>query len=138
MLAILNTFITEINNNVLISSIISVAINILSRVITIKLPDSTERIIRNAITQELLFFLICFLATKNLLLSIFITVLFIIVTQLLLNDESKYNILDYIPSSEFIEDELGLSDEDELFTNMKKTKTKSEKQKPDILLFNSF
>jgi hypothetical protein len=78
MFELFHSMILDLNDNAMLTGIISVIINILSRFVVIKLSDSTEKIIKNTVAQEILFFLICFVSTKNLYIAIALTVIFII------------------------------------------------------------
>ena len=88
-------FIDIVNNldtNKLFAGLFMIAMNIGSRYIELKLTKGQELLLKS-VAREVLIFTIAFINTKDITVSIIITVLFIILANYLLNEESKYNIL---------------------------------------------
>lgn len=84
--------INSLDTNKLLAGFIMIAMNIGSRYIELKLTKGQELLLKN-IAREVLIFIIAFINTKDVIISMIITVSFIILANYLLNEESKYNIL---------------------------------------------
>ena len=88
----LTNSINDLNSNKFLAGLVMIAMNIGSRYIDLKLTKGQELLIKN-IAREVLIFTIVFINTKDIISSVIITVIFIILANFLLNEESKYNIL---------------------------------------------
>ena len=66
--------------------------NIGSRYIEIKLTKQQEAIIKS-VAREILIFTIAFMGTRDLFVSFIITSIFIILSNYVFNENSKYNLL---------------------------------------------
>ena len=88
----LTNSINDLNTNKLLAGLVMIAMNIGSRYIDLKLTKGQELLLKN-IAREVLIFTIVFINTKDIISSVIITVIFIILANFLLNEESKYNIL---------------------------------------------
>ena len=84
--------INSLDTNKLLAGFIMIAMNIGSRYIELKLTKGQELLLKN-IAREVLIFIIAFINNKDVIISIIITISFIILANYLLNEESKYNIL---------------------------------------------
>ena len=84
--------INSLDTNKLLAGFIMIAMNIGSRYIELKLTKGQELLLKN-IAREVLIFIIAFINTKDVIISMIITISFIILANYLLNEESKYNIL---------------------------------------------
>ena len=82
----------DLNTNKLLAGFVMIVMNIGSRYIELKLTKGQELLLKN-IAREVLIFTIAFINTKDIVSSIIITLIFIILANYLLNEESKYNIL---------------------------------------------
>ena len=88
----LTNSINDLNTNKLLAGLVMIAMNIGSRYIDLKLTKGQELLLKN-IAREVLIFTIVFINTKDIVSSIIITIIFIILANFLLNEESSYNIL---------------------------------------------
>ena len=84
--------INNLNTNKLLAGFIMIAMNISSRYIDLKLTKGQELLLKN-IGREVLIFIIAFINTKDIIISSIVTIIFIILANFLLNEESDYNIL---------------------------------------------
>jgi len=84
--------INNLNTNKLLAGFIMIAMNISSRYIDLKLTKGQELLLKN-IGREVLIFIIAFINTKDIIISSIVTIVFIILANFLLNEESDYNIL---------------------------------------------
>ena len=82
----------DLNANKLLAGFCMIAMNIGSRYIELKLTKGQELLLKN-IAREVLIFTIAFINTKDILSSIIITIIFIVLANYLLNEDSKYNVL---------------------------------------------
>lgn len=88
----LNNFYNGINTNKLFIGISMIFLNIGSRYIELKLTKSQEMLLKN-ISREILIFSVAFIGSRDIVIALIITSLFIIFSKYFFNEESKYNIL---------------------------------------------
>ena len=86
----LNNILSQVNNSPVIAAFAMLFLNISSRYIDIGLSKTQENAIKKIIARELLVFTILFVATKNILLSTTLTLIFFIFTQYIFNENSKF------------------------------------------------
>jgi hypothetical protein len=89
----LNNTSTVFDNSKLFAGFMLLIMNISTKYVKIKLSPSVESFLKNSFGMELLIFIILWVGTKNLLISIIITGIFIIIFDYLLNEESQFSIL---------------------------------------------
>jgi hypothetical protein len=78
-----------LNNSKLFTGIIMICLNIGSKFITIKLTKSQEEFMKNYVTREILIFAVCWMGTRDILISFLLTFVFFIITEYLFNEESS-------------------------------------------------
>jgi uncharacterized membrane protein len=93
MLDKIKIFIHKINTSKILAGIVMLLLNVGSKYIEIGLSQTQEQALRNALTRELLIFAVVFMATHDIIISILMTAAFVILSQFLFNDESKYCIV---------------------------------------------
>ena len=86
-------FFSFLNNSKLFSALIMVIMNLGSKYISMDLNVYIERFLSSYITRKVAFFSIFWMATKDILLSIFLTFICTFIIEFLLNDKSKWCIL---------------------------------------------
>jgi hypothetical protein len=94
----------SLNNNKIFAGVIILIMNICSRYATLELSQSQEYYIKYVFGKQLLLFAIIWMGTRDIIISIVLTILFLILADYLLNDQSKYCI---IPSNCKVEDFSG-------------------------------
>ena len=94
----------SLNNNKIFAGVIILIMNICSRYATLELSKSQEYYVKYIFGKQLLLFAIIWIGTRDIIISIVLTILFLILADYLLNDQSKYCI---IPSNCKIEDFSG-------------------------------
>jgi hypothetical protein len=67
-----------------------ILLNIGSKYVDFKFSKTQEQLLRNSIARELLIFTIVFMGTRDITYAILLTAAFIILTQHLFNEKSKY------------------------------------------------
>ena len=115
-----------------------ICLNIGSKFITVKLSPSQEEFMKNYVAREILIFAVCWMGTRDVLISLLITIAFFIITEYLFHEESSLCIApsflkkikdsidtngDGIISQEEIDNAI------KLLTKSKKTTISKEKEK---------
>lgn len=88
----ITNFLQNISSNKYFIGIMMIFMNIGSRYIEIKLTKQQEAIIKS-VAREILIFTIAFMGTRDLFVSFIITSIFIILSNYVFNENSKYNLL---------------------------------------------
>lgn len=94
----------SLNNNKIFAGVIILIMNICSRYATLELSKSQEYYVKYIFGKHLLLFAIIWMGTRDIIISIVLTIVFLILADYLLNDQSKYCI---IPSNCKVEDFSG-------------------------------
>lgn len=94
----------SLNNNKIFAGVIILVMNICSRYATLELSKSQEYYVKYIFGKHLLLFAIIWMGTRDIIISIILTIVFLILADYLLNDQSKYCI---IPSNCKVEDFSG-------------------------------
>lgn len=88
----LKTFLNNISTNKLFIGLMMIFMNIGSRYIEIKLTKGQEMIVKN-IAREVLIFTIAFMGSRDIVISLIITAVFIILSNFVFNENSRFCIL---------------------------------------------
>mgnify|MGYP000506875894 CR=1 FL=1 len=83
----------KLNNNKFLLGICMIILNIFSKHIELKLSKSQEAYIKNSITREILIFTIIFIGTHDIIISILMTAAFIIMSNTIFNEKSKFCLM---------------------------------------------
>jgi hypothetical protein len=83
----------SLSNSKFFMGLLMLLMNIASRYVTIKLSKNQEDLIKNTIGRQFLIFGMSWMATKDVILSLGLTAVFVVLAQFLLNEESKFYIL---------------------------------------------
>ena len=142
MLDVLKASIYKINNSKFLAGIVMLLLNVGSKYIELGLSKTQEQALRNALTRELLIFSIIFMGTHDVLLSILMTAAFVILSQYLFNDQSKYCIIPVrmrkIKRYIDINDDKVISEDEEKKALEILRKAKKQKQKQNQVKFLNF
>lgn len=87
------SFLDQINKSKLFAGLAMLMLNIGSKYIVIELSPNQETYFRNNIARQMLIFSIAWMGTKDILISLYITAAFTILTQFLLNENSYFCVL---------------------------------------------
>ena len=90
MFEFLNMFIKNINESKIFAGLIIITLNIGGKLIPITLSKSAETILKTKMSRDIIIFAISWMGTRDILISIFLTLLFIVTSDFLLNYESNY------------------------------------------------
>jgi hypothetical protein len=82
-----------LNNSPLLAGLAMLMLNIGSKYVELGLSKTQEQALRNGIARELLIFAMVFMATKDIILSTIMTASFIILSEYILNEDSRFCII---------------------------------------------
>jgi hypothetical protein len=99
-----------LNNSKLFAGLMIIILNIASKFVTIKLSKSMESYLKFTFSRNLLVFAIAWMGTRDILVSLFITFVFILCMDYLFNEESAFCCL----SSQFKDYHISLMDNDKV------------------------
>tara|TARA_B100000902_G_scaffold396272_1_gene456852 strand:+ start:844 stop:1347 length:504 start_codon:yes stop_codon:yes gene_type:complete len=88
----INNFLENLSTNKLFIGIMMIFMNLGSRFIEIKLTKGQEMIFKN-IAREVLIFTIAFLGSRDIIIALILTAVFIILSNFVFNENSKYCLL---------------------------------------------
>jgi hypothetical protein len=80
----------HINESKFVIGIAMILLNIGSKYVDFKFTKSQEQMLRNGIAREILIFTIVFMGTRDILYAILLTAAFIILSEYVFNEKSKY------------------------------------------------
>jgi hypothetical protein len=92
MISTVKQFLDIITNDKIIIGLCIIFLNIASRYIDLKLTKNQELILKN-LGKEVLVFFIAFIGTRDIIVSIILTILYWIIVTWLLHEESNFCIL---------------------------------------------
>ena len=87
------SFIHPINTSKLFAGILMILMNIGSKYIEMGLTKSQEQALRNGLGREIIIFCVVFLGTRDLVLSIIMTSAFIILSDHIFNEKSRFCVI---------------------------------------------
>ena len=82
-----------LNSSPLLAGLAMLMLNIGSKYVEIGLSKTQEQALRNGIARELLIFAMVFMGTKDIILSIIMTASFIILSEYIFNEKSRFCII---------------------------------------------
>jgi len=85
--------IRSLNNSKFFAGIVMIVLNIGSRFISVKFSKSTEEYIKYGITKQILVFSMSWMASRDIYISLTLTAIFTVLSELLFNEESKLCIV---------------------------------------------
>jgi hypothetical protein len=86
------SFVNNLNTNKLFIGIMMIFMNLGSRYIEIKLTKTQESLLKRA-AREILIFTIAFIGTRDIIISLIITAVFLILSKYVFNEHSKFNLI---------------------------------------------
>ena len=93
LFSFLNEHISRINDSKIFAGLMIITLNIASRFVTIKLGKSMESYLKYTFSKYLLVFTIAWMGTRDIYIAFTIMIIFIIITDYLLDDDSMFCIL---------------------------------------------
>lgn len=86
-------YIDRLNSSKFFAGIIMIMLNIGSKYITVKLSKTQEQYLRNSVARQMLIFSIVWMGSRDIVVALVLTCLFILIADHLFNEESPYCIL---------------------------------------------
>ena len=83
----------RLNNSLFFAGVVMIMLNIGSRYIELKLDPSTENFLKTAVSKELLVFSVCWMGTRDLIIALVLTAVFVVLADYGLNANSKCCIM---------------------------------------------
>lgn len=85
--------INSINNSKYIFGILMITLNVISKYVSIKFTKVQEAYIKNLLGRQLIIFTVAFVACRDVIVSLMLTLLFILFIDYLLNEDSSCCII---------------------------------------------
>ena len=89
----LHNHIQTINNSKIFAGLMIVTLNIASKFVNIKLSKSMESYLKFTFSKQILVFVIAWMGTRDIYIAFIITTIFVIFTEYLFHEDSKFSIL---------------------------------------------
>lgn len=129
----INYALMYLNNSRIFAGIVMIMMNIGGRYVSVELPRSIDKLFNNPWMRRFFVFCIAFIATRDIKISILLTLLFVIMFKYLLNENSNVCILPKSLVNELDINKDGKIDEEEvkraisIIKNYKEQKIKNNK-----------
>jgi uncharacterized membrane protein len=82
--------IQAINNSKIFAGLMIITLNIVSKFVNIKLSKTMESYLKFTFSRQILVFAIAWMGTRDIYIALFITIVFVIVTEFLFHEESMF------------------------------------------------
>lgn len=93
MIQKINENLASLNNSKFFAGLVMIMLNIGSKYITIELSKTQEEYLKNHIARQVLIFSIAWMGTRDILMSLALTAIFIVMTEFLFNENSKFCVI---------------------------------------------
>jgi len=80
--------VSTLNNSKVFAGLMIVVLNISSKYVNMRLPKAMESYLKHTFSRNILVFAICWMGTRDILISLILTCLFVLLFDYLLNEES--------------------------------------------------
>lgn len=88
-----NEYINSLNSSKFFAGIIMIILNIGSRYINLKFSKTQESYLRMVLGRQLLIFAIAWMGTRDIYLSLIVTLIFVLLSDVALNENSNFCLL---------------------------------------------
>jgi len=82
-----------VNNSKIFAALVVIILNIASRFINVKFSKAMEDYIRNTLSRNLLVFCAAWMGSREIYVALLITLVFMLIVDVLLNEDSRFYIL---------------------------------------------
>lgn len=89
----ISNYLSKLNNSKYLAGLTMILLNIAPRFVSIEFSKSQEKLLKNGLARELLIFAMCFMATRDIVISLILTTSFTLLSRFLLNENSKLCVL---------------------------------------------
>ena len=93
MFAKIRENLASLNNSKFFAGLIMIMLNIGSKYITIELSKTQEEYLKNHVARQILIFSISWMGTRDILMSLALTAIFVVMTEFLFNENSKFCVI---------------------------------------------
>jgi hypothetical protein len=93
LLSAANNNIKSLNSSKYFTGMVIITLNIASRYVNLNLTKSQEKYLKNTLARELLVFSVCWMGTRDIYVSIMMTLVFVLLANYAFNDESKLCVM---------------------------------------------
>tara|TARA_B100000287_G_scaffold417704_1_gene453769 strand:- start:613 stop:1056 length:444 start_codon:yes stop_codon:yes gene_type:complete len=83
----------SLNNSKFFAGLVMIMLNIGSKYITIELSKTQEEYLKNHVARQILIFSISWMGTRDILMSLALTAIFIVMTEFLFNENSRFCVI---------------------------------------------
>ena len=90
---IISNYINEINESKYMAGIAMIILNIGSKYLMMELSETQEEFMANSIFRRFIIFTVCFIATRDIIVSFILTAAFVIFVGNIFNENSKFGIV---------------------------------------------
>jgi hypothetical protein len=127
-------YIYSLNNSKFFAGLIMLIMNIGSKYITIELSKTQEEYIRYTLGRQILIFAILWMGTRDIIVALVLTCVFILFADYLLNDNSKYCIIPDGCKNIILKNTDNISDKEinDAISVLKKARIKKMKHKSNV------
>jgi hypothetical protein len=92
-LEVFHSHITAINGSKIFAGLMIIVLNVASRFVTIKLSKTMESYLKHTFSRQALIFAIAWMGTRDIYISLLISIIFSLFVDLLFNENSRFCIL---------------------------------------------
>tara|TARA_B100000925_G_C21758431_1_gene366667 strand:- start:195 stop:641 length:447 start_codon:yes stop_codon:yes gene_type:complete len=89
----INEYVNSLNNSKFFAGLIMIILNIGSRYITLKFSKTQESYLRMVLGRQILIFAVAWMGTRDIYLSLIVTLIFILLSDFALNENSNFCLL---------------------------------------------
>jgi hypothetical protein len=125
LLQYLNHYVYSVNNSKLFAGLMIIVLNISSKFVTVKLSKTMEAYLKYSFSRNILVFAIAWMGTRDIYIALIITLVFILLMDFLLNEDSSFCCL----PEQFTDYHVSLLDESVSEEDVKKANEVLEKAK---------
>jgi len=93
VLTTINNGINNLNNNKYFAGLAMIILNLGSKYLIMELSETQEEFMSNKIFRRFIIFTVAFIATKDIVVSLIMTGIFVILVSNIFNENSKYSII---------------------------------------------
>jgi len=93
MMVYLHDHVKVLNDSKIFAGLMIITLNISSKFVNLKLSKTMESYLKNTFSRQLLIFAIAWMGTRDIYIALTITILFSLIMDVLLNEQSSFCIL---------------------------------------------
>ena len=143
MISTVLTYLSRLNNSKFFAGIVMILMNIGSKYITIELSKSQEQYLKNTVGRQLLIFAISWMGSRDILIALALTAIFVTLTDHLFNEDSRFCIIpkkyrNYERVLDLDKDNVVTEDEVKKATEILEKAKKREQRREQLRNLNSF